>query len=75
MFADKEKITAKDYLEWQQRLRRALMHFEFHQSNTEIIKDEKTGKEYEVIHMNDFIRSLFIFLPWNEYKVYDEKLK
>jgi len=36
LFGDKETISLNDYFDWQLSLRKALMHFEFHQNIVEV---------------------------------------
>lgn len=47
------------------------MHFEFHQNVVEESHSDEMSKEE--IHLGDFIKSLFIFMPYKQFKIYDKK--
>lgn len=68
LFKTKDHYTMKDFLEFRQQLKTALRHYEFHQYA--LLDEEK-----ETISVEDFAKSLLVYLPYNQANVYLKRIQ
>lgn len=66
LFKGKKHYTMKDFLEFRQKLKTALRHYEFYQYDV----DEKN----ETISIEDFAKSLLVCLPHNQANTYIKRI-
>ena len=69
LFKDKEHMTLDEYFALRDELQKALWHYEFCQYET----FEEDGKLY--MTTQEFLKSLFIYLPYGQYKQYLDRME
>ena len=83
IFDGRENIELGDYVHIRNQLLHCLWHYEFFQydvihlkhGNDPCTPDQLHGVEYDSISINDFARSVFIYMPNNEYKQFMDRMK
>lgn len=67
LFTGREHSTLKDFIDFREKLKTALRHYEFHQYG--LVDEEK-----EAISLEDFAKSLLVCLPLNQINRYLKRI-
>ena len=67
LFTGREHSTLKDFIDFREKLKTALRHYEFHQYG--LVDEEK-----EAISVEDFAKSLLVCLPLNHINKYLKRI-